>query len=147
MFIKSIKKIAAFSILEIIFAIAIISIIAIIAIPKFGNNLNKANLLKIKNDITLIREGLQNYKNKILLSNNTTTLNSLDDNNEELFNKILNYPIIIQKDQKATNWEKISNEKYLVWIDASTTLEFKYDKSNYTFDCDIQNTACRDLTQ
>jgi prepilin-type N-terminal cleavage/methylation domain-containing protein len=52
----------AFSLLEIIFAIAIISIIAIIAIPKLGNSLDKTNIIKIKSDILLIRDGLNRYK-------------------------------------------------------------------------------------
>lgn len=147
MFIKSPKKIAAFSILEIIFVIAIISIIATVAIPKFSGEISKANLIKIKSDIILIRDGLQNYKKKMILSNNNTSLNSLDDNNEELFSKILSYPISSSVNKKAITWEKLSNEKYIIWIDSSNRLEFIYNKSNYTFDCNINKEYCKELTQ
>jgi len=136
----------AFSLLEIIFAIAIMAIIAVVAIPKFNNTLTNTNKIKIKSDILLIREGLQNHKNKMILSNNNNSLNSLD-NGTLLFNKILQHPILTSSEQKATSWSKQSNQKYLVWIDSTNKLEFTYDKSNYTFDCDIKNNYCKELTQ
>ena len=140
-------KIKSFSLLEIIFVIAIISIIAIVAIPRLGDNLNKANSIKIKSDILLIREGLNNYKNSSILANNTTKLETLEDNDKLLFNKILNYPIASSTINKSTHWNKLSNSKYIVWIDTDTSLEFKYDKSNYTFDCDKRDKNCKEFSQ
>jgi len=140
-------KIKSFSLLEIIFAIAIISIIAIVAIPKLGNNLNKANTIKIKSDILLIREGLNRYKNSSILSNNNTKLESLEDDNELLFNKILSYPIPSSSTNKSTHWNKLSNSKYIVWIDTDTSLEFNYNKSNYTFDCNKKDKNCKEFSQ
>ncbi|MEA3498984.1 MAG: hypothetical protein U9R16_07995 [Campylobacterota bacterium] len=140
-------KIKSFSLLEIIFAIAIISIIAIVAIPKLGGSLNKANSIKIKSDIVLIREGLNRYKNSSILANNTTKLETLEDDNKLLFNKIISYPIASSNINKSTHWNKISNSKYLVWIDSDTSLVFNYDKLNYTFDCNKRDTYCKEYSQ
>ena len=143
---KSIKS-KGFSLLEIIFVIAIISIIAIVAIPKLGTSLDKTNNIKIKSDIILIRDGLNSYKNKQILSGGFSILESLDDNNELLFNKILTYPIVSSTTKKSTSWEKLSNAKYIVWIDSKKSLEFKYDKINFTFDCNKNDENCKKFSQ
>ena len=147
MFKKTLKLSTAFSLLEVIFAIAIVSIIAIIAIPKLGNTLNSANIIKIKGDIIMIRNGLQEYKNKIILSNNIEILNNLESTQTQLFDKIISYSIVASNTNKPTSWNKISNEKYKVWIDSTVNLEFIYDKANYTFDCNINDDYCKELTQ
>ena len=147
MFIKIPKATTAFSLIEIIFTIAIISIIAMVAVPKLRNTLSSANIVKIKSDITIIRNGLKEYKNKMILSNNSESLDSLETTQTLLFDKILTYPIIASNTNKSTSWNKISNEKYTVWIDSTVNVEFIYDKTNYTFDCDIDDNYCKELTQ
>ena len=137
----------AFSLLEIIFAIAIISIIAIIAIPKLGNSLDKTNIIKIKSDILLIRDGLNRYKNKQILKGDLTPLDSLEDSDSLLFNQILTYPILSSNKQKSTVWNKLSNTTYIVWLDDEKSLEFIYDKVNYTFDCSKNEENCKEFTQ
>jgi len=137
----------SFSLIEIIFTIAIISILAIVTIPKLQNSLTKTTNIKIKSDIMLIKDALYNYKTKYILSNETTTIESLDDNNKELFSKILKYPIISNSSQKLGTWEKLANDRYIVWIEDDQPLEFIYDKSNITFDCDHTNSDCQNYTQ
>jgi len=141
------KKSRAFSLLEIIFAIAIISIIAIIAIPKFGTTLDKTYIIKIKSDIILIRDGINRYKNKQILSGSSISLDSLDDNDELLFNKILSYPIVSSTTQKSATWEKISATSYIVWLYNEKSLEFNYDKVKYTFDCNKNDENCKEFSQ
>ncbi len=43
--------------------------------------------------------------------------------------------------------DKISNNTYEVWIDSHNKLEFTYDNSNFTFDCNINHDYCKELTQ
>jgi len=143
---KTIVK-RAFSLIEIIFVIAIISIVLIVAIPKLGNTLNNANTNKIKSDILLIREGLNNYKNKMILQGSTTTLESLEENDTYLFSKILQNPIYSSEKPKIGSWCKISNTSYRVYIENGDSVEFVYDNDDYSFDCDDDNLFCQELTQ
>jgi len=136
-----------FTLIEVIFVIAIIGIIITVAIPKLNENLNKTNIIKIKNDITMIRDGITKYKNKMILQNNSFDLDALDDNSEKLFNKILVYPIISSSLKKASSWSKVSNTNYKIYIDSTNSIEFIYDKVTYTFDCDQDKEFCKELSQ
>jgi prepilin-type N-terminal cleavage/methylation domain-containing protein len=136
----------AFSLIELIFVIAIISVIVVVVLPNFKSTKDSANFIKIKSDILLIRNALIQYKNKIILSNSSNDLDSLDDG-ELLFSKILKNPIIPSVSHKSGEWIKQSDDKYTVFIDNENSLEFIYDKSNYTFDCDFSNNYCKELTQ
>lgn len=135
----------AFSLLEVIFVLAVIAFLASVALPKFSKSFNKANIVKIKADIALIREGLNSFKKKHILSDDSLYLYSLEDNDHLLFSKILKYPILGSKEQKAGNWNKISNEEYIVWIDNETKVKFIYDHSNFTFECDFKQENCKKL--
>jgi prepilin-type N-terminal cleavage/methylation domain-containing protein len=137
----------AFTLLEIIFVVTIIAIIITVAIPKLDESLNKTNIIKIKNDITMIRDGITKYKNKMILQNNHTTLEKLDEDSDKLFSKILIYPIISSILQKANSWSKISDTTYKIYLNSQDNLLFIYDKHNYTFDCDNENDLCKKLSQ
>ena len=54
----------AFSTLEIVIFIIIVSIVLSFAIPKFKVLLEESDLLKLKSDITLIKNGIQKDKTK-----------------------------------------------------------------------------------
>jgi len=136
-----------FSLLEIIFVIAIIGIIITVALPKLDENLAKANKIKIKNDITMIREGIIQYRDKMILQNNSSTIDTLDEDNEQLFSKILTYPIVASKKQNINAWSKISDTSYKVYVDGQNSVEFLYDKVEYTFDCDQNDEFCKELSQ
>lgn len=140
-----IKK--SFSLIEIIFTIAIISIILAVSIPKMKDTLFNSNKVKIKNDILQIREAITKYKNKMILQNRLVELEELDDGDEFLFNKILNNPIIASNELKASAWSKVSQNTYKVYINSTNNVEFKYDSTNYTFDCDFENEHCKELSQ
>ena len=137
----------AFSLIEVIFAIAIISIIAMVAIPKLGSSLDKANIIKIKSDIMLIRNGLVEYKNKMTLSQQTDILNSLENSSDILFDKILTNPIIASAESKSTAWSKVSDTTYKVWLTTEENLIFTYNSDEYSFDCDNTISYCQELTQ
>ena len=113
----------AFSLIEVIFAISIIAIIASVAIPKFNNSINKANIVKIQSDILTIRDNINSYKTKNILSNNNYTLDNLD--------KFIDSKI----------WTKLSNTLYSVTVNKSVVV-FTFDIDNYTFNCDKKDKNC-----
>jgi len=135
----------AFSLIEIIFVLLIMSIIITLAVSKFDTALNSTNINKIKSDIVQIRAGINLYKNKLILQNEKTTFNTLDDNNEMLFNKVLQSPILASNKNSTKSWSKISNTKYKVYVSNTNFIEFTFDTQKYTFDCDIKNTLCKEL--
>lgn len=134
-----------FSLIEIIFVLLTITIIITVAVSKFDSALDSTNVNKIKSDIVQIRAGINLYKNKMILKNETVSFDSLDDNNMELFNKVLQTPILSSQAKKAKAWSKISDTQYKVFLDNTNSLEFIFDTSKYTFDCDISNPLCKEL--
>ena len=121
------------------------TIIITVAATKFDSTLQNTHITKIKTDVLQIRAGINLYRNKTILKNETVTFNSLDDNNNELFSKILQIPILSSQESIAKAWSKISDTKYKVFLDKKNSLEFVFDTSKYTFDCDISNTLCKEL--
>lgn len=126
---------------------SIIAFIAAVAIPKFTVTIDKTNLVKIKSDIALIKEALNGYKNKKILSNSASYLSTLEEDNDLLFSKILKYPIKNSFENKAATWNKISNSEYLLRIDDKTEVKFYYDSSNLSFECDFKDENCKKLLQ
>ncbi|MEA2049541.1 MAG: type II secretion system protein [Campylobacterota bacterium] len=146
-FITNTKIIKSFSLLELIFAISLISILTVVAVSKIGSGLDKANIIKIKNDIALIREGLKSYEDKQIYSNKNHILTSLEDSDNFLFDKILTRPILASNKNVAASWSKLSNSSYKVWLNDTESLTFSYKSDDYTFDCDYNNDYCKELTQ
>ena len=136
----------SFSLLEIIFIVVIISIISIVAIPKIFNNIQSANIVKLRADIALIRNGILEFKNKQILLNTNINLTALEDNSQLLFNIVLNQPIL-PIENKANSWSKISSNKYKAWIDSQSFVEFTYNSTDYSFNCDYDDNYCKELNQ
>lgn len=137
----------AFSLIEIIFIISIISILLITVLPNFKSVKNTTDMVKIKSDIALIRNGLLEYKNKTILSNGTFELDTLEEDENYLFSKILAKPIISDSSSKPASWAKIDDQNYKVWLDTQTALVFTYDMDELSFDCDFSDDNCKELTQ
>jgi len=134
-----------FSLIEIIFVLFIITIIITLAVSKFDSALKSSNINKIKSDIVQIRAGINLYKNKQILKNETLSFDSLDDNNNELFSKVLPTSIRSSSENISKAWSKISDTQYKVFLDNTNAIEFIFDTDNYTFDCDISNDLCKEL--
>jgi len=148
----------SFSLLEIIFVITLISIISMIAIPKLFLNITSASYTQVKSDIALIRSAIISNKNKNIISGKGEAfISSLDDARinvtyEKLFvgkvgDILLQYPIISTSFEKKEigKWIKVSANNYKVFIDNKKAIEFVYDSSNGTFDCDYKEDLCKDL--
>jgi len=134
-----------FSLIEIIFVLFAITIIITVAVSKFSDSLDNTNTIKIKSDVLQIRAGINLYKNKMILKNETLSFDTLDDNNKMLFSKVLQTPIASSNENSAKAWSKISNTKYKVFLDNENAIEFNFDTSKYIFDCDISNPFCKEL--
>ena len=133
-----------FSLLEILFVLAIITIIITVAVSKFDTAFAKTNITKIKSDVLQIRAAITLKKNKMILKNQNETLEKLDDNDQNLFNLILDVPIIATTSQKQNSWSKQSDTTYKVYMENSFVL-FTYDANSFSFDCDIANPLCKKL--
>ncbi len=136
----------SFSILEIIFAITIISILTAVAIPKLFYNVSNANTVKLRADVALIRNGIQAYKNRQILLNEIDNLEILEDNENLLFNLILDNPIV-PKENTSGNWSSLSSNDYKAWITDKQSVDFIYNNIDLSFDCDFSQEYCKDLTQ
>lgn len=134
----------SFSLIELIFSIIIIGIIATVAIPKLLNTTDQTTILKAKNDLNIILNGLKTYKNSLTLQNLTNSLDSLEDNENYLFSNILKQPFIASTNTVAS-WSKRSNSIYQYWIDNSSNVEFIYDKTELTFMCDKTDDICKEI--
>jgi len=132
----------AFSLIEIIFTLMVISIIVTVAVSKFDLALNSSKLNKIKADIILIRAGINLYKNSLILKNDSSSFITLDENNNVLFSRILETPI----QASSKEWTQTSATRYKIFIDSENSIEFIFDSTKYTFDCDSSNTLCKDLS-
>jgi len=137
----------AFSLIEMIFTIVIISILLAVSIPKLGNILSSSKIIEIKSDIVLIREAILKYKNKMILKNEPYDLDVLDTDQENLFSKILPSPIIASGEKKIGAWSKIESNRYKIFIDNQNSVDFIYKSSDFSFDCDLKNIFCKELSQ
>jgi general secretion pathway protein G len=120
----------SFSLLELIFAIVIISTLASFAIPKLFYNIDKANIIKLKADVALIRDSINKFHNQQILANTNMKLENLD-------NGII----------PSSNWSKISENRYKAWINTNISVEFIYNPNDLTFDCNFDEEYCKELTQ
>ncbi|RLA79425.1 MAG: hypothetical protein DRG78_12990 [Epsilonproteobacteria bacterium] len=134
----------AFTILEIIFTLIIISILLVVAIPKLFNNLSNANIIKLKTDLVLIKSAINDYNQKQIYLNTNQLLEVLGNDENQLFNIILDTPIVAQKNI-AGNWSKQSLTIYNAWIDNTNSIKFEFDKIKQTFKCDTSKQYCKEL--
>lgn len=148
----------SFSIIEIIFSIVIISIISTFAINKYFIHIEKSYFLKIKSELALINNGInQLYSNQTLLGNDSFNLDKLDEASidtpkETLFNGFDEYIILdeliistSESEKKFAHWIKVSNSEYKVYFSKDESLSFYLDSENITFNCDESIDLCKEL--
>lgn len=150
----------SFSIIEIIFALVIIGIISSYAINKYFDSLEKANFLKIKSEVTLINNAInQLYSNQTLLGNNSFVVERLDEasinsDGETLFNGYNEFILLdelilstTEEKKKLGFWIKVSDIEYKVYFSKESFLEFYLDSENILFSCDKSLSLCRKLEE
>ncbi len=150
----------AFSVLEIVFAVLIIAIIASIAIPKLLNNKLQTNIVKTKGDIALIRKAIkEDFNTQIMKQNSNEYIEKLDNaivdkSGVELFTgvesrSLLEYPFYStsSSENESGKWIKFSDSKYEIILDSDIKVEFIYDNSDGSFECDKDEEYCMELMQ
>lgn len=150
----------AFSVLEIVFVVLIIAIISSIAIPKLLNNKFQTNIVKAKGDIALIRKAIKEDFNKQVMKQNSNEYiekldeSSIDERALELFTGLegrvlLKYPLYStdSSENESGKWIKQSDSNYEIVLDSEIKVEFVYDNSDGSFECDTSEEYCMELMQ
>lgn len=114
----------------------------VIAIPYFSDSLQKSSLTKLKADLLMIQNGINQYNNKQVIEGTNETLDSLDEDSTYLFSKILPTPIITSKNN---SWKKIDENKYLYLFSNNKALEFIYDDQSTLFMCNKKEELCKEV--
>lgn len=148
----------SFSLLETIFVIVLISIIALIAFPKLFLNITNTTLVKVKSDVSLIRNAIVQNRNQNIISGKgeayISQLDSakIDTDNEKLFigvenDSLLEYPVIStsKNNREIGKWIKASTYDYEIYINKVESIKFIYDVQSGTFDCDYEQDSCKDF--
>lgn len=132
----------SFSLLEMIFIITIIAIISVVAIPKLFDSIKEANITKLRADVALIRNGINQFNHKQTLQNTNQSLDSLENPD----NRIMP---ILSTENSSGKWSKVSDNTYNAWISSTIGVEFIYNQSEASFDCDfkVDDNNCKNLTQ
>ena len=133
----------SFSILELIFIVVIVGILATVSIPKLSNTTKTTSLVKLKNELNLINDGIKQYQTKAILQGDDISLDSLDEDDINLFSKVLTNPIISSSD--INSWSKISNNSYRYRLNSNDDIVFVYDKDDLTFSCDKTLDICKEI--
>ncbi len=146
---QSCKSRPAFTMLELVFVIVVIGILASVAMPKLWVTRDDAIIAKGRSDVATIRGSISTMKQKNLLEGNSTLLpaelDSASNNteNEELFSKILDYPIYSKSGDG--HWMKTDTTKYSYKVMGNSVV-FTYNPATGRFDCDHSEEYCRKLT-
>lgn len=149
----------AFSLLELIFVISILAISTYFILSSSFISLKKANILKIKSEISLINyEIKESFTSSLLKDQKEEYLDFLDDadintSNETLFDgyndAVLLDPTIFSstKEEKSLGkWIKIEQKKYRIYITSKEYIDFIYDNQKGTFSCSFLEKLCKELS-
>jgi len=149
----------AFTMIELIFVIVILGILASVAFPKFSAISRDANLAQGKATVASIRAAILNERQRSLIKGTAAYPPFLDDattaSGENLFDgnsttvSILQYPIVSSTNQGG--WMKTSangaTTTYKFYLDTTAGGQetFTYTKSTGLFDCNHNNTNCKEI--
>jgi len=123
----------------------IVAVISFVALPKLLSFSKESSFHKLRSDIATIQNGLQNHKNNAIMKNLPRTLDSLEEDEKNLFSFILQHPIVSNGNYPF--WSKQSDTSYLFHFNETSELEFIYNKDNLTFLCDTKNTLCQKVLE
>ena len=132
------SKIKSFSLIEIIFAILLIVIVSSIALPKFFDTILKSSIVKLKTEIIIIQNAINNYNTQFILLNQTSDLESLEESNSILFSNIRSTSV-------PKEWTKITNTTYNYKLNENNNFIFSFSSTNYTFTCENTIPLCKEV--
>lgn len=138
----------AFTLLELIIVVLLISIILSFAITNYDTIFKSSHMTKLKSDVALIQNGISNIKRKNVLLSSNEKINTLDDaiakkDNQNLFNKVIDFSIVSTSSSQAGKWLKKTSSKYEFFLDANTKISFTF-KDEF-FKCTKPEEICQEL--
>lgn len=142
----------AFSLFEMIIVIVLIAIVVSMSAYKLFFTLDETNILQIKTQVHLIRNAITQKQNESILLAQNGIIEKLDDasfnvSSEALFTKVLNQNIFSTSENEAAvaKWIKLSQNQYKIYLSKDESLTFYYDQTHATFECDYNETNCKEL--
>ena len=146
---KQTKK--AFTMIELVFVIVILGILSSIAISKMAVTRDDAIITKGRSQVAAIRNAIALVKSQNMMEGKATLYpNTLDKTSGQLFDeasdgtKLLDYPIY-EKDADG-HWKKKSTNVYTFKVMGSG-IDFTYNNTTGSFDCNHANATCKLLTE
>ena len=144
----------AFTMIELVFIIVILGILAAVAFPKFGGNIESAKIAKGKAAVSAIRTAIANERQGSLIRGAASYPADLDAGaangvHSSLFT-LLGYPLYSKA--SSGDWMKTTNvgvqpAKYNFYMTSATTVNFDYNSTTGTFDCNHGTANCRSLAE
>jgi general secretion pathway protein G len=146
---KNSKK--AFTMIELIFVIVILGILSSIAISKMAVTRDDAIITKGRSQVASIRNAITLAKSIRMMEGKASLYpDTLDSSAGKLFDmakdgtKLLDYPIYEKK--ADGHWTKKSNNVYTFNV-LGSGIDFTYNNTSGSFDCDHTNKTCKLLTE
>ena len=141
----------AFTMIELVFVIVILGILSSIAISKMAVTRDDAMITKGRSQVAAIRNAIALAKSMKMMSGSASLYpDTLDKTAGQLFDeandgtKLLDYPVYAKN--ADGHWRKKANNKYYFKV-MGGDIEFTYNNSTGSFDCDHTNSTCKLLTE
>ncbi|PID47708.1 MAG: ABC transporter permease [Proteobacteria bacterium] len=141
----------AFTVIELIFVIVVLGILAGIAFPRFAVTRDDAFIVRGKSELSTIRSAISSHRLEKMISGGGTAY--IGDENlssgDKLFSGVLPNPIY--EKEGGGRWRRVdgSSNKYIfrAGSGASSDVEFTYNDSDGTFECDHSKPLCKKLAE
>ncbi len=146
----------AFTMIELVFVIVVLGIISSIAISKMAVTRDDAIITKGRSQVASIRNAIALAKSMNMLKSvsplyptKLDNLASASATSGKLFDtdgttKLLDYPIYAKN--ASGYWTKARLNKYN-FVYKGNNIQFTYNPSNGSFDCNHAKQTCKDLTE
>ncbi len=141
----------AFTLIELVFVIVILGILSSIAISKMAVTRDDAMITKGRSQVASIRNAIALAKSmKIMQGSANLYPDTLDNGGGKLFDKakdgtkLLDYPVYAKN--ADGHWTKKGDNLYTFHV-MHKNIDFKYNPSDGSFDCDHTDEICKKLTE